>query len=145
MIANADPIIVEQTFDKSIEEVWTAISDLSQMHEWYFKEITSFEPEVGFETRFDVKVEGRNFGHIWRIKEVKAPSLISYDWSYGEYPGKSVAVFELSAYPEGTKLKLTHTVLEPFPQEIPEFKRESGLAGWNYIIKTSLKEFLARN
>ncbi len=32
--------------------------------------------------------------------------------------------------------------VEKFPDNIPEFKRESDVAGWNYFIKDSLKEFL---
>jgi len=34
-------------------------------------------------------------------------------------------------------------VLEDFPQDIPEFKRESGLAGWTYLILESLQKYLA--
>jgi hypothetical protein len=41
-----------------------------------------------------------------------------------------------------TKLRLTAQVLEDFPEDIPEFKRESGVEGWTYFIKKSLKEFL---
>lgn len=39
-------------------------------------------------------------------------------------------------------LKLTHQVMESFPQDIPEFLRESGVKGWNYFIGESLKKFL---
>jgi len=31
-----------------------------------------------------------------------------------------------------------------FPDDIPEFKRESGVEGWNYLIKKSLKAFLEK-
>ena len=41
-----------------------------------------------------------------------------------------------------TTLHLNFTVLEAFPENIPEFKRESGVEGWNYLIKESLKNFL---
>ncbi|MFK5893557.1 MAG: hypothetical protein QM504_10085 [Pseudomonadota bacterium] len=37
-----------------------------------------------------------------------------------------------------TKLKLTYTVIESFPNNIPEFTRESGIEGWNHFIKDSL-------
>ena len=44
-----------------------------------------------------------------------------------------------------TKLRLTHHVQESFPEDIPEFKRESGIEGWTFFIKKRLKEFLDKN
>ena len=49
------PIIVEQTFNTSIETVWNAITEVDQMRKWFFDNIPSFKPEVGFETQFDVQ------------------------------------------------------------------------------------------
>jgi hypothetical protein len=42
-------------------------------------------------------------------------------------------------------LRLTHFVEEDFPDDIPEFSRESGLQGWTYFIKEKLIEFLNEN
>jgi len=39
-------------------------------------------------------------------------------------------------------LKLIAEVIADFSQDIPEFKRESGVGGWNYFIKESLKKCL---
>lgn len=58
-----EPVIVEQTFDASVETVWNAITVLDQMRQWYFENIPSFRPEVGFETQFDVQNEDRHFLH----------------------------------------------------------------------------------
>ncbi len=52
--------------------------------------------------------------------------------------------FELFKENGMTKLRLTHQVLEDFPDDIPEFKRESGLEGWKFFITKSLKEFLEK-
>jgi len=41
-------------------------------------------------------------------------------------------------------LRLTHQVLEDFPEDIPEFSRESGVKGWEFIIQKSLREFLEK-
>jgi len=38
---------------------------------------------------------------------------------------------------------LTCEVVEDFDDNIEEFKRESGIEGWNYFIKNRLKEFLS--
>ena len=49
---------------------------------------------------------------------------------------------ELFQEDSSTKLRLTHTVIENFEDNIPEFTRESGLQGWTYFIKESLVNFL---
>lgn len=144
MDINADPIVVEQTFIVSIAMVWNAITDKDQMRQWFFEAITDFEPEPGFETQFNVRYEERDFPHIWRVIEVVPEKRIAYGWRYGGSPGDSTVVWELSETPNGTKLVLTHTGHETFPQDDPAFSRESGQAGWDYIIRESLKAFLER-
>ena len=137
-----EPIIVEQSFDASIESVWKAITDVDQMRQWFFENIRSFKPEVGFETQFNVQSGDRNFLHKWKVTEVMPLKKITYNWKYEVYPGDSFVVFELFGQNNLTVLRLTHKVLESFPQDIPEFRRESGVEGWTYFIKQCLKEFL---
>jgi len=137
-----DPIIVEQSFNTSIESVWKAITDIDQMRQWFFENIPSFKPEVGFETQFNVQSQDRNFLHMWKVTEVVPLRLIRYNWKFEGYQGDSFVVFELFEENNLTKLQLTAQVLEDFPEDIPEFKRESCIDGWTYFIKKSLKEFL---
>ncbi|NIT55346.1 MAG: SRPBCC domain-containing protein [Aliifodinibius sp.] len=139
------PIIVEQSFNAPIERVWNAITDVAQMRQWYFDNIPAFKPEVGFETQFDVQTEQRIFRHIWKVTEVVPQKLISYTWKYEGYPGDSQVMFELFKGNQSTKLRLTHQIKESFPQDIPEFSRESGIEGWKYFIQNSLKEFLDKS
>jgi len=136
------PVIVEQSFDASIEAVWNAITRLDQMHQWYFENIPSFRPRVGFETQFDVQSGDRHFLHMWRVTKVVAGQLIQYDWRYRDYPGDAFVVFELVPEENLTKLVLTCHIRESFPDDIPEFRRESCMAGWNYFIKDRLKKFV---
>lgn len=137
-----DPIIVEQNFEASLVTVWRAITHLEHMTQWFFPNIPSFKPVVGFETQFVVQVEDRIFPHLWKVTEVIPEKKIAYEWQFDGYPGRGISIFDLTEDGDQTKLQLTFTVLEPFPDDIPEFKRESGVAGWNYFIKESLKEFL---
>ncbi len=139
------PIIVEQSFNAPIERVWNAITDVAQMRQWYFDNIPAFKAEVGFETQFDVQTEQRIFRHIWKVTEVVPQKLISYTWKYEGYPGDSQVMFELFKGNQSTKLRLTHQIKESFPQDIPEFSRESGIEGWKYFIQNSLKEFLDKS
>ncbi len=52
--------------------------------------------------------------------------------------------FELFAEVQATRLKLTHEGLETFPINNPDFAKENFVAGWTYIIGSSLKEFVEK-
>jgi len=141
---NPEPTTVEQNFQASIETVWKAITNLEQMRQWYFPNIPEFKPEIGFETQFLIQNEGRNFTHIWKITEVIPQQQISYTWDFKEYPGQGLSTFILEQNDGKTRLTLKSFVLESFPKDIPEFERESGQAGWDYLIKQSLPNFISQ-
>ena len=145
MKSNDNPIIVEQIFDTSMTKVWDAITELEQMKQWFFENIPSFKPELGFETQFVVNSEARKFTHLWKITEVSPIQKITYNWKYEEYQGDSEVTFELSEKDNQTLLRLTHKVIKSFPDDVPEFERKSGIQGWNYFIRMNLKEFLKKN
>jgi uncharacterized protein YndB with AHSA1/START domain len=139
------PIIVEATFNSRITEVWKAITNVEEMRHWFFENIPDFKPEIGFEITFDVKSGERMFPHHWKITGVVAPRKIIYNWKYDGYPGNSNVTFEISKKGEGSHLRLIHRVTEDFPQDIPEFRRESCVDGWNYFIQDRLKKYLEKN
>ena len=140
-----EPVIVEQTFHTSIDAVWKAITEIDQMRRWFFDNIPSFKPEVGFETRFNVTSKGRHFLHLWKVTEVVPLKKITCNWKYEGYAGDSFVVFELFEQDNATTLRVTNRVVEDFPEDIPEFSRESCIGGWTFFIKKSLKEFLEGN
>jgi uncharacterized protein YndB with AHSA1/START domain len=144
MRKNDEPIVVEQTFDKPMHAVWKTITEIGLMHQWFFDNIPSFEPKVGFETQFNVRCRDRDFLHLWKVTEVVPGKMITYNWKYEGYAGDSFVTFELSEKDNLTKLRLTHQVEEDFPDDIPEFTRESCLEGWTYFIKDRLKDFLGK-
>jgi uncharacterized protein YndB with AHSA1/START domain len=145
MNAEESPIIIEQIFDSPIKNVWNSITEITQMRQWYFSNIPKFKPKVGFETKFNVKSQDRNFLHKWKIINVIHEKLITYNWKYEGYSGDSNVTFELFNDNNKTKLRLTHQVVESFADNISEFKRESCEAGWKYFIQQSLKEFLQKS
>lgn len=142
---SAKPIIVEQIFNLPVRIVWDSITKVEQMKLWFFNNIPSFEPAVGFQTRFSVQSGNRTFTHIWRIIEVSKYKTIKYHWSYEEYEGEGFVTFDLIDHGASTILRLINEGLESFPKNIPEFTRESCETGWQFFIKNSLKDFLQKN
>ncbi len=142
MKATEQPIIVEDNIPAPAERVWRAITKPEQMRQWFFNNIPAFEAKVGFETQFNVHSGGRDFLHLWKITAVETLRKITYNWKYGGYPGDSYVTFELFGQGRQARLKLTHEVVESFPEDIPEFSRASCTEGWRYFIQKSLKEYL---
>ena len=136
------PVVVTQTFNRSIHDVWNAITQLDPMQQWFFNQIPDFNPILHFETQFVITNEGRQFTHVWKIIEVIPAKRITYHWSYLEYSGSATVNFELQEGDQKTTLTVTNTILEDFPQDIPEFKQESCIGGWTYLIKQQLVSFL---
>jgi uncharacterized protein YndB with AHSA1/START domain len=136
------PIIVEQVFDRSVSDVWSSIVEIEEMRKWYFENIPDFKAEVGFSTQFLVKTEEREFLHLWEIIEVVPQSKVVYSWRYKGIVGDSIASFEVSGNDDSALLTVTLQALQDFPSDIPEFTRESCIAGWNYFIKDRLKTYL---
>jgi len=136
------PIVVEQAYTSPIEKVWESITDSSRMRQWFFENIDSFKPEIGFQTAFNVHFHDKDYLHVWKVTEVIPGKKIVYQWKYGGYPGDSYVAWELSAENNLTKLKLTHSGMESFPRDNPDFAREVCTDGWNFFIRKRLKEFL---
>lgn len=136
------PVVVEQTFDAAVEDVWNAIVDPRRMRRWFFEQIEDFEPVVGFETQFDVPVEDRTYPHHWRVTDVVPHERITYDWHYPGHEGESKVTWNLERTPDGTKLTLVHTGIETFPDDDPVFTRQACEGGWRYFVQENLKAYL---
>ena len=141
---NHVPIVIEQSFQTSVHSVWEAITDAEQMRQWFFPQIERFVPEVGFETQFNVNAEGRDFLHVWKVTEVVPQRRLVYQWRYDGYPGDSMVVWDLSSIDRQALLKFTHEGHETIGGD-PMFTRENCEAGWNFLIKQSLVDFLSKN
>ena len=137
-----DPIVVEETYNAPLASVWNAITKEDQMRQWFFEAMTDFQPQPGFETQFNVHHDGRDYLHTWRVTDVVPEERIAYRWRYEGLPGDSQVTWELAETSGGTKLTLTHQVLEAFPSDDPAFSRESGQAGWEHLLRERLKDFL---
>lgn len=136
------PVIIERILGAPVATVWKAITEISQMRQWYFPQLESFDPRTGFRTQFNVHNNGKDFLHIWTVREAVPDRKISYDWKYGGFPGESRVAFEL--FPEGGKsrLRLTHSGLETFkPEENPHLARGNFETGWKSLF-SNLEQFI---
>jgi uncharacterized protein YndB with AHSA1/START domain len=138
------PIMVEEIFELPIDSVWKAITEVEQMRKWFFENIPEFKLVQGFKVEFNVDNDGRTFQHVWRVTKVIPRKLMEINWRYGGYSGDSNVSFELEQFDDSTVLRLTHIIKEDFSNNIPEFKRESCLAGWRYFINKNLKQYLSK-
>lgn len=142
---NANPLLVEITVPVSAEKVWKTITEKEEMKIWYF-DLEKFFPETGFEFRFlGGPEDGIQYLHICEITEVKPLKTLAYSWRYDGYPGSTIVTFEISEDTPGkTTLTLSHSGLETFPADNPDFARKNFEEGWNYLIGTSLKNYLEK-
>lgn len=140
-----EPFIIERTYNAPVEKVWNAITDKSEMKQWYF-DLAEFKPEIGFEFQFYGGTKEKQWLHLCKITEVVPKEKLTYTWKYDGYTGISYVTFELFAEQNKTRLKLTHAGLESFPTDtVPEFKKENFVEGWTDLIGRSLKEFLEKS
>jgi uncharacterized protein YndB with AHSA1/START domain len=142
MKSSDPPVVVSYKFNTSVQKIWNAITVLKEMRQWYFDQIEDFKPKVGFKTQFAVQVEDRTFTHLWEVTQVVPQQKITYNWKFLEYPGSGDVTFELIPAENHVKVKLVNRVFEDYPDDIPEFKRESCEQGWEYFIGQKLKYYL---
>lgn len=136
------PVIVERTFNAPIAKVWSAITNVDEMRNWYFQ-LKDFKPKVGF--KFDFlggPEDGPQYLHLCEVTEVVEGKKIAYSWRYDNYPGNSIVNWELFDKGEQTLLRITHTGLETIAVNGPDFAKSNFNEGWTYFLYTALKGYL---
>jgi uncharacterized protein YndB with AHSA1/START domain len=122
--------------------VWTALTDKQQMKQWYF-DLAEFRAEKGFQFQFTGGPDAEHqYLHLCEVTEVVPEKLLTYSWRYDGYAGNSFVTFELSEQAGKTLLRLTHSGLESFPANNPDFAASNFEAGWNEILHVSLKKYV---
>lgn len=138
-------VIIERTYNAPVERVWQAITDIRQMKQWYMPMLSSFRPQVGFETDFTVAKNGKDWTHLWKITEMVPNKKISYEWRFEGFPGNSLVTFELTPNGDKTHLVLSHIGLETFEgDKNPGLEPHNFKEGWTQLIGTLLKEFVEK-
>lgn len=77
----------------------------------------------------------------WTVTEVETGRTLSHSWSYHGYRGASEVTFDVFPAGRKTKLEVTHTGLETFPNQ-PRFKRARFDARWDALLGENLRRLL---
>ena len=121
--------------------VWQALTEPSQMKEWYF-DIPDFELRTGASFNFYEPGTMRKYHHRCTVKEIVACRKLVHSWAYPLHSaGETLLVWELTETAHGTEVKITHSALENIASAGDEFSSASCQAGWDEIL-ASLKNFV---
>lgn len=139
----SNPIHIEQVYDAPRAQVWKAMTDPSEMKEWYFN-LPGFRAEAGYTFQFEGgPEEGPVFIHLCRVTEAIPEKKLAYTWRYEGYPGDTLVTFELSDADENkTRVSLTHEGIQTIAPHHPAFARENFQQGWTDILTKSLASYL---
>jgi uncharacterized protein YndB with AHSA1/START domain len=141
---NTNPLTLERLIDAPVQKVWQALTDKDQMKQWYFV-LDDFKAEKGFKFSFAGKgSKGEEYIHLCKVIEAIPLKKLTYSWTYKDVPGYSEVTFELIEQGSKTLVKLSHTGLESFPQDKPDFGRNSFNGGWTELITKLLPAFVEK-
>ena len=114
--------------------VWKALTDKSQMKEWYF-DIPDFNLEEGATFYFYEPGGANEYHHRCQIREVIPHTKLSYTWRHPSHSKEeSVVSWFLKEVDEGTEVILQHEGIENFADAGPAFARESYQVGWEELL-----------
>ena len=136
-----EPLVIERTFRAPTNMVWRALTNNDEMKKWYF-DIAAFRPEAGFEFQFTGGTDTGTYLHLCKVTQVIPGKKLAYSWRYDGYEGESEVTFELFSRGDQTRLRLSHSGLETFPSDNPDFASKNFVNGWASIIGESLKKYL---
>lgn len=135
------PLIKEFYYNVPIEKVWETLIDKDKMKKWYFPQLQKFEPVVGYKFQFDDN--NSEYQKKWAVTKVTEGKTLAHSWAYKGYPGSSEVIFNLFEEGNKTRLRVTQTGLESFPN-VPHFKRERFDWGWDNLLGHNLRRLLEK-
>jgi uncharacterized protein YndB with AHSA1/START domain len=135
----SNPLVKEFNFNVPAEKVWNALIDKDLMKEWYFPQLRKFEPVVGF--KFQFEDDSAEYQKEWIVTQVVDGKRLAHSWAYKGHQGSSEVIFDLFPEENTTKLRVTQTGLESFPNH-PHFKRERFELGWDNLLGQNLRQLL---
>jgi uncharacterized protein YndB with AHSA1/START domain len=115
----------------NVQKVWQALTDKSQLKEWYF-DIPDFELSVGAIFNFYEPGGENQFHHRCQIKEIVPNKKFSHTWTHPSHSkGESLLTWMLNEVNGVTEVTLWHEGIENFADAGPEFAPENYQMGWD--------------
>ena len=134
------PLVTEEIFQVPVQRVWRALTEESALRAWYFPQLRKFRPVVGFE--FEFTDDGSAYQKEWRVTQVVDGAKLAHSWRYKGYRGVSEVSFDLFPEASSTRLRVTHTGLDSFPDDA-HFARNRFREGWKQILRVKLRDYLS--
>ena len=132
-------LIKEFIYNVPTEQVWQALTHTDKMKIWYFPQLKKFEPEVGYKFKFND--DNSEYQKEWIVTQLVEGKRLAHNWAYKGYPGSSEVIFDIFAEGNSTRLRVSQTDLESFPDH-PHFKKERFEWGWDNLLGQNLKQLL---
>ncbi len=137
-------VVIKQKVNAPVEKVWKALTDKTQMKEWYF-DIPDFELGTHKEFNFFEPGGEKRYHHRCEILELVPNVKFKHTWTYPEFShDKTIVKWELEKDGEQTVIRITHKGLENFSHLGKDFQKESFENGWTEILGKSLKDFVEK-
>lgn len=135
-------IQIQQEYSVSKQRLWEAITNTQRMKDWYF-DIKSFDLEKGEEFTFYEPGGENKYLHLCKIVQVIPQQLFQHTWQHpNNSKGISMVTWEISGDENNSRLNFSHEGIENMRDAGEDFKEENYQAGWNELIKQSLKNYL---
>jgi len=113
------------------EKIWQALTDKTQMKEWYF-DIPDFELKEGATFNFYEPGGKNEFHHRCVIKEIEPGKTFSHTWTHPDHSkGESRVTWLLNENNGITEVTLQHEGVENFADGGAAFAPENYQMGWD--------------
>jgi len=133
-------LVTEELFHLPARRLWQALTDENALRAWDFPQLRHVNPDVGF--GFEFADDGSAYQKEWRVTQVVEGAKFAHSWGYKGFPGLSEVIFELFSEGASTRLRVTHTGLDSFPDD-PHFARKRFEDGWKQILGVKLREYFS--
>src|SRR5690606_28600692 len=140
---NMSAVTITQQLNASLDKVWDAITQPTQMKIWFFN-VHQHDLKVGNVFTFYGNEKEKTYLHRCEILKIMPQAELEHTWEHPDKSdGKSVLHWQLTKIDdETTSLTITHSGLESFADAGPEFAPEHYEFGWKGIIYISLRNYL---
>lgn len=136
-----EPVVKEIILNAPVSKVWSALTEKEQIAKWLMPS-EDFKLETGHTFKMTGKSKDVEYPHVCTIVEIVPEKKLVYTWAVKDKLSDTLVTYELEDSDGKTKLKLTHSGWDKAVLTEPGTGREDYNNGWEYVINTSLKNYI---